>query len=240
VSKRNDVHPTAVIEGDVQLGERNVIGPFCHLRGPVIMGDDNQLTSHVCIGLPGQDTREPRYDDSDKRVVIGDRNTIREFTSVQKGCYEDFTYIGNDVFLMQSVHVPHDAHLEDHVVLTPMVAMAGLVRVLRGANLALGSGVLQHLVVGQYSIVAAGSMARKHVRPFTRSIPGKDDGVNHYAVQKFGFADHATDIAEYVLEGRTPQRGPVRDVIAEYEDAVRDRDHSRARPHRSGADGTGV
>jgi UDP-N-acetylglucosamine acyltransferase len=233
VSKRNNIHPTAIIEGDVQLGAGNTIGPFSHLRGPLSMGDDNLLSSHVCIGLPGQDTREPRYDDSQKRVVIGDRNTIREFTSVQKGCYEDLTYIGNDVFLMQSVHVPHDAHLDDHVVLTPMVALAGLVRVLRGANLALGSGVLQHLVIGQYSIVAAGAVARTNVRPFTRFIPGKDDGVNHYAVEKFGFVEHATDIAAYVLEGRIPPSGPIRDVIAEYETAVRDRAGERSHVHRA-------
>ncbi|SDF25095.1 UDP-N-acetylglucosamine acyltransferase [Blastococcus aurantiacus] len=225
----NDIHPTAVIEGDVQLGDHNTIGPFCHLRGPLVMGDDNLLSSHVCIGLPGQDTRNPRYDDSDKRVAIGNRNTIREFASVQKGCYEDVTTIGDDVFLMQSVHVPHDAQLEDHVVLTPMVALAGLVRVLRGANLALGSGVVQDVVVGQYSIVAAGAVARRHVRPFTRSIPGKPDSINHYAVEKFGFAEHATDIAAYVLEGRTPARGPVRDVVEHYETTVRDRERSRER-----------
>lgn len=182
----NDIHPTAVIEGDVQLGDGNTIGPFCHLRGPLVMGDDNLLSSHVCLGLPGQDTRDPRYDDSDKRVAIGSRNTIREFVSVQKACYEDVTTIGDDVFLMQGVHVPHDARLADHVVLTPMVALAGLVRVLRGANLALGSGVVQDIVVGHYSIVAAGAVARRHVRPFTRSIPGRPDSVNHYAVAKLG------------------------------------------------------
>lgn len=225
----NDIHPTAVIEGDVQLGNRNTIGPFCHLRGPLVMGDDNLLSSHVCIGLPGQDTRNPRYDDSGKRVAIGSRNTIREFVSVQKACYEDVTTIGDDVFLMQSVHVPHDARLDDHVVLTPMVALAGLVRVLQGANLALGSGVVQDVVVGQYSIVAAGAMARTHVRPFSRWIPGKPDSVNHYAVEKFGFAEHATDIAAYVLEARTPADGPVRDVIEHYEATVRDRERSRER-----------
>jgi UDP-N-acetylglucosamine acyltransferase len=225
----NDIHPTAVIEGDVQLGDRNSIGPFCHLRGPLVIGDDNVLSSHVCIGLPGQDTRNPRYDDSNKRVAIGSRNTIREFTSVQKGCYEDVTTIGDDAFLMQSVHVPHDAHLEDNVVLTPMVALAGLVRVLRGANLALGSGVVQDIVVGQYSIVAAGSVARHHVRPFTRAIPGKPDSVNLYAVEKFGFAEHQADITAYVHEGHTPDGGPVRSIIEHYEAAVQDRDRSRQR-----------
>jgi len=225
----NEIHPTAVIEGDVELGERNVIGPFCHLRGPLVLGDDNLLSSHVCLGLPGQDTREPRYDDSAKRVVVGDRTIIREFTSVQKGCYEEETRIGSDVFLMQSVHVPHDAHLADGVVLTPMVALAGLVRVLTGANLALGSGVVQHLVVGQYSIVAAGALARRHVRAFTRFIPGKPDTVNHYAVEKHRFGAHVDDITAYVEEGVTPPAGPVLDVVRAFEAAVRDRDESRGR-----------
>lgn len=226
----NDVHPTAIIDGEVELGQGNVIGPFCHLRGPLLIGDDNVLTSHVCVGLPGQDTREPRYDDSHKRVVIGDRNILREFTSVQKGCYEQETRIGNDVFLMQGVHVPHDAHLEDNVVLTPLVALAGLVRVLEGANLALGSGLLQRLVVGQYSIVAAGAVVRRHVRPFTRFIPGKSDTVNRYAIDKFGFGEHASDITAYVQEGIVPASGPLRDIVDKYEDTVRGRDGSANRP----------
>lgn len=223
----NQVHPTAVIEGDVRLGDENRIGPFCHLRGPLVLGSGNRISSHVCLGLPGQDTREPHYDDSGGLVVFGDENIVREFTSVQQPRYEAETRIGDRVHLMQSVHVPHDALIEDDAVVTPMVAVAGCAHLLAASTLSLGASVVQFVVVGQFSIVAAGAIVRKNVRPFIRHIPGQPDSVNSYAVEKFGFQDDASEIRDYVELGVSPRSASVRRVVDHFEREAEGRDAAR-------------
>ena len=123
---------------------------------------------------------------------------------------------------MQSVHVPHDATLEDQVVLTPMVVLGGLARVLKGANLAMGCTVHQYITIGQYSIVATGAAAIRNVKPFSRYIPGKPISVNEYAIQKYGFAEHAEEIRAYVLAGTRPSAAVVVDIVDHFESCLRD------------------
>lgn len=213
----NIIHPTAIISGDVQLGVNNEIGPYSVLYGPLRIGDGNWIGPHVTIGTPGQDTRNPRYDSSKCLIEIGNENIIREFTAIQKPCYRDVTRIGNRVFLMQSVHVPHDAILDDDVVVTPMVVMGGIVRILKGANLAVGSSVHQYSVVGHYSIVAMGAAITKNVKPFAKYVPGRSISVNDYAVKKYGFMDVRNQIEAYLLLGKFPTDERLVSIVSEFE-----------------------
>ena len=199
------------------MGKNNVVLPFTYINGPVQIGDNNVIGPNVVIGTPGQDTRNPRYDCSDKMIRIGNDNIIREFTAIQKPAYEQITAIGDRVFLMQSVHIPHDAIVEDDVVITPMTVLAGITRILRGANLGMGSTINQRNVIGQYSIVATGASAMKKVPPFSRFIPGQPLSVNHYAVKKFGFAEFTDEITRYVLEGIAPTADEIVAVVEHFE-----------------------
>jgi UDP-N-acetylglucosamine acyltransferase len=214
----NDIHPTAIIEGDVKLGYGNKILPYSIIKGPVEIGNDNIIGPHVCIGQPGQDTRNKYYDSSNSIIKIGDRNIIREFCSIQKPCYEDITKIGNDVFLMQSVHIPHDCRISDNVVITPMCVLAGLTKILEGANLGMSCTISQYNVIGQYSIVATGAAAVKNVKPFSRYIPGKPISVNNYAIKKFGFDEYTVEISEYVLKNIYPKSEVVLAIINKFEE----------------------
>lgn len=212
----NQIHPTAIIDERVKLGKNNVILPYTVIYGPTEIGDNNILGPHTIIGTPGQDTRNPRYDSSNCPIFIGDNNIIREFTAVQKPCYEKETRMMNDVFLMQSVHISHDALLEDKVVITPMCVLGGISKILKGANLGMGCNIHQYSVIGQYSIVATGSAVVKNVMPFSRYIPGKPKSVNSYAVKKFGFEDFTEEINKYVLEGIAPKSETVGEIIEKY------------------------
>lgn len=213
----NEIHSSVIIEGDVKIGKNNKILAYTVLIGPLEIGDDNVIGPHVVIGSPGQDTRNPRYDSSKCLIKIGSRNIIREFTAIQKPCYRDITSLGNDIYLMQSVHIPHDAILEDQVVITPMVALAGITRLLTGSNLGMGCSLNQYCVVGQYSIVATGAAAMKNIKPFSRYIPGKPISVNDYAIKKFGFEQYKEEISEYVLNSKTPKNDAVLAVVDHFE-----------------------
>jgi UDP-N-acetylglucosamine acyltransferase len=213
----NVIHPTAIIQGEVEIGSGNEIGPYSVIYGPLTIGDGNWIGPHVTIGTPGQDTRNPRYDCSESRIEIGNDNIIREFTAIQKPCYRDVTRIGNGVFLMQSVHVPHDAIINDQVVITPMVVMGGIVNILQGATLAVGCSVHQYSVVGHYSIVAMGSALAKNVRPFVKYVPRKAPSVNDYAVKKYGFEDVRDQIVAYLMEGAKPTDSRLVKIVDEFE-----------------------
>ncbi|HWU41797.1 MAG TPA: hypothetical protein VN132_00125, partial [Bdellovibrio sp.] len=178
--------------------------------------DNNLIGPHVVIGSPGQDTRNPRYDSSLSKIKIGNNNIIREFTAIQKPCYKDLTEIGNDVFLMQSVHIPHDASVADKVVITPMCVIGGISTLLEGANIGMGASIHQYSIVGQYSIVATGSSVVKNVKPFSRYIPGKPITVNTYALNKFGLADHVDEVTQYVLDNVTPKSERIGNIVEHY------------------------
>ena len=212
----NNIHPTAIIGPKVLLGDNNTIYPNTVIYGPTRIGDDNIIGPNVVIGMPGQDTRNPRYDSSECQIVIGNRNIIREFTAIQKPCYESLTILGNDIFLMQSVHIPHDAQISDKVVITPMCALAGITKILEGANLALGCTITQHSVIGHYSIVAMGAAVMKNVKPFSRFIPNRKISVNEYAIKKFGFQEYFDEIYNYVMNDISPKSNIIVDIINEF------------------------
>lgn len=213
----NEIHNTCIIGDRVELGYGNKILPYTIILGPTKIGNNNIIGPNVVIGSPGQDTRNPRYDSSNCYIEVGDRNIIREFTAIQKPCYRDITKIGNGVFLMQSVHIPHDAILHDDVVITPMCVLAGITTILKGANIGMGATIHQYSVVGHYTLVAMGSALTKNVRPFTIFVDGKKPRVNAYAIEKFGFSSYADEITRYVLEGIAPKNDQVLHVTEEFE-----------------------
>ena len=200
----NEIHTTAIIGEHVKIGKGNKILPYTIIMGPTEIGDDNIIGPNVVIGTPGQDTRNPRYDSSNSFIKIGNRNIIREFTAIQKPCYEDITLLGDDIYIMQSVHIPHDAHIGNKVVITPMCVLAGITRVLEGSNLGMGATVNQYCIIGYYSIVATGAVVMKNVKPFSRYIPNKSISVNTYAIKKYGFEKFQKEIEAYVMDDVMP------------------------------------
>ncbi len=214
----NDIHPTVIIEGDVTLGDNNRILPYTVLTGPLEIGDDNIIGPHTVIGSPGQDTRNPRYESDHLPIKIGSGNIIREFTAIQKPAYEDLTEIGSNVFLMQSVHIPHDARIGDDVVITPMVSLAGLAKILPGANIGMGATIHQRCVVGAGSLVATGAAVTKNVRPYSIYIPNQPLRLNEYALEKFELTAFRDEAEAYVLRGEIPEvASPIRDALLAFE-----------------------
>ena len=214
----NDVHPTAVLDGEIEMGEGNVIGPFSVLIGPLRLGSGNHVGPHATIGTPGDEIWQRRYDVAGKAVEIGDNCTIREHVAIHKPVYGELTQIGAEVFLMHGSYVAHDTLLSDRAVLAQNTAVGGVSRILEGAYVAMGAVVHQRAVIGHYAIVAAAAAAIRDVRPFTRFIPGRPTTVNSYAIERYGFAEHHDEIARYVHEGRTPESERVGSMVAEYEE----------------------
>lgn len=212
----NHIHPTAIIEDQVVLGDENTIGAYAIITGNTIIGNGNYIGPHAVIGAPPTDTKHVDFILENPHLEIGDNNIIREFCVVELPCYENLSRIGNHVFLMQGVHLSHDNVLKNHVVVTNQCVVGGIAKILDGADLGMGCTINQYTIIGQYSIVATGAPCMKNVKPFSRYIPNQPISVNKYAIEKFGFSEYEDEIASYVVDGKNPSSKVLVAIIEEF------------------------
>ncbi len=202
----NSIHPTALIDGDVRMGEGNTIGPFAVITGPVELGDGNWIGTGVVIGAPPEVRSWQHPADADDRssgngITIGSRNVFREYAQVHQG-WHDRTRIGDDAFIMNQVYVAHDCLLGDNVTLASSVLLAGHVRIGDGANLGLGTSVHQRRYVGRGAMVGMGSVVTRDVPPWSKAFgnPARVQGANTVGMGRAGIAADAIDLLRAVYE----------------------------------------
>jgi len=191
------VHPTAVVEDGAELapgvtiGPYAVVGPRARLGAGVVLmahavvegntqiGVGTRIFPHAVVGTCPQDMK---YKGGDTRLLIGERNVIREGVTVNTGTEVGggFTRIGNDNILMANAHVAHDCVLGNRVILANNVMLAGHVRVHDGAILNGGVGVHHFTTIGTLAYVGGLSRITRDVPPFTivEGHPSRVRGLN--------------------------------------------------------------
>lgn len=168
------VGPYAVIGPNVRIGDRTIIGPLVVVDGHTTIGEDNRIVGQASIGGSPQDLS---YRDEPTLVRIGDRNTIREFVSINRGTVKGggLTSIGSDNLIMACCHVAHDCELEDGIVLSNGSGLAGHVKIGRHANVSGMVGAVHFVTVGEYAFVGGLSRLSHDVPPYM--IVDGDGGV---------------------------------------------------------------
>ena len=189
------VGPFSIIDAKVEIGEGTKIWPHVVIRGPTRIGRNNQIYSFCSIGEDPQDKKfEPG---SNSRLEIGDRNTIREYVSINRGTPAGggATRIGNDNWVMASCHVAHDCVLGDHVVLANNATLAGHVVIEDHVTLGGFTGVHQFCRVGAYSFTGITSVIVKDVPPFIIAAgqTAKAYGLNRVGLKRHGFSSQDMD-----------------------------------------------
>jgi UDP-N-acetylglucosamine acyltransferase len=135
------------------------------INGPCRIGKDNTFFQFGSIAEAPQDKK---YAGEDTYLEIGDRNVIREFTTLNRGTIQDrgTTSIGNDNLIMAYVHVAHDCILADDIILANSVALAGHVNIHSHAILGGYSLIHQFCTIGSYSFTAMNSVISKDIPPY--------------------------------------------------------------------------
>ena len=189
----NFIHHSAVIEGDIELGEYNYIGPFCYLTGNLTIGDNNRFISHCSVGTRAEHTE---HWDKDGRTIIGDDGTFREHISIHAATADGLTRIGDCVIILNKAYVAHDCIIEDGVTLSCGVQIGGHVHVMRESNLGMGAAIHQYQVIGSWSMIGMGCVVPKKSRlePGQTWVgnPVRRLKTNMYALEKY-------DVDEYDL-----------------------------------------
>jgi UDP-N-acetylglucosamine acyltransferase len=155
---KNIIHPTAVIDDGVQLGENNYIGPYCYITGHTVIGNNNRFEAYCSIGTPPE--HRDHFDNNPFPVIIGDGNIIREFVTINAGTIRN-TVLGNNIVMLRNSHIGHDSIIEDKANLSCNVLIGGHSHIMEGANFGLGSMCHQFLVIGAYSMIGMGGIVVK-------------------------------------------------------------------------------
>jgi UDP-N-acetylglucosamine acyltransferase len=178
-----------IIGPDVEIGDGTVIGPHCSVHGPTRIGRDNRIHGHAAIG---GDPQDKKFAGERTELLIGDRNHIREFTTLHRGTGNGggVTRIGDDNWFLAYVHIAHDCQVGNLCVFSNNATLAGHVEVGDHVILSGFAGVHQFCRVGAHAFIGMGALINGDVPPFLMVASedyGRPRGINVEGLKRRGF-----------------------------------------------------
>ncbi len=183
------VGPYTVIGPNVRIGAGTTIGAHCVIEGHTTIGSDNRIFQFNSLGAIPQDKK---YAGEPCELVIGDRNTVREFCTFNIGSPGDagVTRVGNDNWIMAYVHLAHDCQVGNNTIFANNSQLAGHVHV--GDWVILGGFTVVHQFVrlGAHSMTAMCSLLFADLPPFvmTQGQPAEARSMNFEGLRRRGFS----------------------------------------------------
>ena len=199
------VHPTAIIASDAQLGDDVEVGAFaiigdgcevaeeCVIAPRAILERNVRLAPRVRIGVGsviGGDPQDLKFKGENTTVEIGEDSVVREYSTINRGTSQSWkTTVGKGSFIMSYVHLAHDCHVGDGVILANGVQLAGHVTVEDRAIISGLTAVHQFVRIGSYSFIGGMSRVAKDIPPYLKAVgnPVKLYGLNSVGLQRNNF-----------------------------------------------------
>ncbi len=186
------VGPYTIIDGDVEIGEGTSIGAHCVITGHTRIGSGNRIFQFNSIGEANQDKK---YKGEPTRLEIGDRNTIREFCTLNRGTVQDagVTRVGSDNWFMAYSHVAHDCVVGDNTVFANHATLGGHVHIGDWTVLGGFAGVHQFVRVGAHAMVGGASAVLQDVPHYVtvQGAPCSPRSINAEGLKRRGFTPEA-------------------------------------------------
>lgn len=186
------VGPYAVIEDNVFIGKGTKIGAHTVIKPFVEIGEYNEIYQMASIGEVPQDLK---FGGEETRLVIGHRNRIREFVTLNRGTAGGggVTSIGDDCFFMAYAHVAHDCHIGNNVILANCIQMGGHVVIEDHAIVGGMTAIHQFVRIGVHSMVGGGSAVPQDVPPYTNVTGNRAElhGLNLVGLRRRGFSEES-------------------------------------------------
>lgn len=183
-----EIGPYAVVGDDVKIAAGTRIGSHVVINGPTEIGRDNRIYQFASIG---DDPQDKKYADEPTRLIIGDRNTIREYCTLSRGTVQDQqqTVVGNDNWIMAYVHIAHDCIVGSNCIMANNATLAGHVHIGDWAILGGFTGVHQFCRIGAHSFLGMFSVINRDVPAYTMvsGQPAAPKGINSEGLKRRNF-----------------------------------------------------
>jgi UDP-N-acetylglucosamine acyltransferase len=201
------IHPTAIVHPNVELGENVIIGPYAVIGqyvkiddytevmthavidGRTTIGKNNKIYPSASIGLPPQDLK---YEGEPTKLIIGDNNHIREFSTIHlSATLDENTVVGSNNLIMAYAHIAHNCQVGSNIVIANAANLAGHVHLHDFVVIGGVTAIHQFVRIGEYAFVGGGSGVKKDVPPYTRGQgmgKYKIVGLNSVGLSRKGFS----------------------------------------------------
>ena len=209
------IGPYAVIGANVAIGAGTHISPHVVIKGHTHIGRDNRIYQFASIG---EDPQDKKYGGEPTRLEIGDRNTIREFVTINRGTVQDksVTRVGDDNWIMAYVHIAHDCQVGNHTIFANNASLAGHVTV--GDYVILGGFTLVHQFcsLGPHSLTAYGAGISLDVPPYVTvgGSPARPHGLNMEGLRRRGFPEPVRRVLKQAYKTLYRENRSLQDAIA--------------------------
>lgn len=182
------IGPFAVIGADVEIGPETKIDAHAVIEGPTQIGTANHIYSFASIG---GDPQDKKYHGERTWLIIGDHNTIREYTTINRGTVQGGgkTVIGDDNWIMAYVHVAHDCQIGSHTIAANGSALAGHVVIDDYVGIGAFGKIYQFSRVGCHAFIGFDSGVTQDVPPYVTvsGTPAEPHGINSEGLRRRGF-----------------------------------------------------
>lgn len=160
-----EIGPYSIVGPHVSIGAGTRVGAHCVIEGRTTIGKDNHVFQFNSIGAIPQDKK---YAGEPCELHIGDRNTIREFCTLNIGSPGDarVTRVGHDNWIMAYVHIAHDCQIGSNTVLANNSTLAGHVHLADWVIVGGLTGIHQFVKIGAHAMVGFSSAVTQDVPPF--------------------------------------------------------------------------
>lgn len=230
------IHPSSVISKEAEIGNNVTIGPFCVIKGRAKIGDGTVLESHVSLGnehgivelgknnvlasgaAVGGPPQDLSYKGEPTRLIIGDRNTIREFATLNCGTKKggEITRLGSDCLIMAYAHIAHDCQIGDHCVIANSTQLAGHVVFEDHVKVGGMCAFNQFVRVGKHAFIAGDSAANKDILPFTiaQGRYAVMRAPNSIGMERSGYTKQEVDAVKIAVRIITKGGGTIDEALA--------------------------
>jgi UDP-N-acetylglucosamine acyltransferase len=184
-----------VVEEDVEIGPHNRLDPFVIVKRYTTLGEGNHLYSGAQLGTDPMDKKF--REESATYLRVGNHNILRENVNISRATKPGaVTVLGDDNYVMSSVHIAHDCQLGSHIIIGPSTSLGGYAQIEDSAFISAGVGVHQFSKVGRLCMVAANSRVAQDVPPFllVSHFDVAAHGLNLVGLRRAGFPREAVAV----------------------------------------------